>query len=391
MATRVYDLAALVLLVYARTRYRVRALGAPLELRHPSLVVATHRREDDAPVLVGALYPAVRRQLGDGGRVHFAVRDDLFERGFFAGCPPRLALPLRRLLWPLDMGPVLKRFLACHPAAVPDAACVVQLLRAHPDAPLDELLPRRHVDDIRARARATGLEPPESGRAAVRPEYGDLLWRWIERDQTRDPRTDEWWRRRRLDAVSDFRGLVDVLRAGSSLFVSPEGRASPDGTIGPLVGGLGALARRGAPRALVPLALAYDPLTAGRARAYVGIGAPADPRLDADATLALLRRTTPLTVGSSFAAALAHGADPEQRLAHDVEEARREGRPHEPELALAAVRRERLAEARRAARGRDLARLVNEYLSAREMPRRPRRPRRERETSSATLRPREAP
>lgn len=104
----------------------------------------------------------------------------------------------------------------------------------------------------------------------------------------------------------------------------------------------------------------------GRTCAYVGVGAPVEPVGDPAAVLALLRRTTPLTVGSSLAAALADGADPVARLAEDVEAARAEGRPYEPELEDAGVRRTRLAAARRAAGGRDLARLEREYRSARE-------------------------
>ena len=53
------------------------------------------------------------------------------------------------------------------------------------------------------------------------------------------------------------------MRDGNVLIVFPEGRPSPDGEIGPIKPGIGALVRRGKPRAVRPLALAYDPLVRG--------------------------------------------------------------------------------------------------------------------------------
>lgn len=362
--SRFYDLVALGLSAYVHARFRVRVVGEPLRLRHPSLVVSTHRSDDDVPLLVAALYRPAHGLPRRGPAVHFVVRDDLFEAGFFAGYPPGLPPLARRALWPLNVGPVLRRHLPCHPSAWPNGARLVQLLRGHPDAALAELLPPPLLEPLLARGEALGRRP-RVARDVLDSAYADLLWQVIDRAEADGPAVQAWWGRRRLQATRDFRELCDVLRGGRSLFICPEGRPSPDGEIGPLMGGVSGLAKRGEPHALIPVAPAYDPLTSGRTVAWVGVGAPADPQLDVEQTLALLRRTTPLTVGSSLAAALAEGADPEERLARDVEAARREGRPQDPGLADVAVRRERLAEARRAARGRDLSRLVAEYRSAR--------------------------
>ncbi|HZT52859.1 MAG TPA: hypothetical protein VE995_00590 [Gaiellaceae bacterium] len=359
-----YDLVALGLSVYARARFRIRVLGAPVERRAGMLYVSTHRSDDDVPLLVAALYGRVHELPRHGPAVHFVVRDDLFEPGFFAGYPSGLPRLARRLLWRVSVGAILRRHLPCHPAAWPNGMRLVQLLRGCPDTPLEELLPEPLLAPLRARAAELG-EAPRLARDVLRGEYADLLWRLTSREEADEPAAQAWWRSRREAAIRDFQELVDVLRAGRSLFICPEGIPSADGTIGPLMGGVSGLAKRGEPEALVPLAPAYDPLVRGRPRAYVGVGAPTDPQLEVEETLALLRRTTPLTVGSSLAAALADGADPEERLARDVERARAEGRPHEPELADPGVRRERLAEARSAAAGRDLTRLVNEYRSAR--------------------------
>ena len=63
--------------------------------------------------------------------------------------------------------------------------------------------------------------------------------------------------------------------------------------------------------------LGFDlhPLVDGRPRAYLAVSAPAPPDVD---VLDLLKRTTPLTVGDSVAAALADRGDPEGRLGDDV-------------------------------------------------------------------------
>jgi 1-acyl-sn-glycerol-3-phosphate acyltransferase len=362
--SRLYDLVAHGLAAYARARYRVRVLGAPFELQERLLIASSHRSDDDIPLLVGALYGAAHGRLRRGVPVHFVVRDDLFEPGFFAGYPPSLPRAARRLLFPLNVGPVLRRFLPCHPTRRPGGIRLVQLLRAEPELPLEELLPPLLLGPLRERAAGLGRSARLAGDV-LSGDYADLLWRVTEREEADEPAAEAFWRARRAGALRDFRELVEVLHAGRPLLICPEGFPSPDGSFGPVMDGVVGLARRGEVERLVPLAPAYDPLAAGRPHALVGVGAPVEPPADAGAVLDLLRRTTPLTVGSSLAAALADGDDPEERLAADVEAARESGRPFELELADPAVRHRRLAAARRATAGRDLDRLATEYRDAR--------------------------
>lgn len=185
------------------------------------------------------------------------------------------------------------------------------------------------------------------------------LWRVVTPEELDAP---DVWARRRAAALEDFRRLVDVVRGGESLVIFPEGRPSPDGTLGPLMDGVAAIIRRARPDRIVAFAPAYDPLVEGRTHAFLAISAPAEPEVD---VLSLLKRTTPLTVGESVAAALADHADPERRLAEDVEAAREELRPYERTLDDAEVRRRRVEVAVRAARGHRLDRLVSTYRSAR--------------------------
>ena len=102
---RLYRAVAGGLRAYARTRFRLRVVGSPFRLEPHGLVVSTHRSDADVPVLIGAL---ARQAHGPGCRrgpeLHFAVRDDLFLRGFFGGYPPGLPDWARRLLFPVGIG-----------------------------------------------------------------------------------------------------------------------------------------------------------------------------------------------------------------------------------------------------------------------------------------------
>jgi hypothetical protein len=126
--------------------------------------------------------------------------------------------------------------------------------------------------------------------------------------------------------------------------------------------GVSAIVRRARPSRIVAFAPAYDPLVEGRTHAFLAVSEPVDPTAD---VLELLKRTTPLTVGDSVAAALADRADPERRLSDDVEAAREERRPYLRELDDAEVRKRRVEVAVRVAQVRPLERLVRTYRSAR--------------------------
>jgi 1-acyl-sn-glycerol-3-phosphate acyltransferase len=319
-------------------------------------VVSSHRSDDDVPVLVACLYAQAHGRRRRNARLHFAVRDDLFVPGFFAGYPPRLPGLLRRLLYPVNVGPVLRRQLPCHPIRSATRMRLAEFLREHPDEPLEALLPD---------AIAASFGDAKVGRDGLRAKHARALWRVVSPEELDTAPAAVSWARRRAGALDDFRELVGVVRGGDSLAIFPEGRPSPNGELGPILEGVSAIVRRARPERIVAIAPAYDPLVAGRTNAYLAISAPSRPTDDADEILGLLRRTTPLTVGDSVAAALADRSDPERRLADDVEAAREQGRPYEPELDDAEVRRRRAATAVATAQGRTLDRLVRTYRSAR--------------------------
>ena len=353
MTTRLYEVVALVLGAYARARFRVRTVGAPFRPPPGALVVSSHRSDDDVPLIIATLYRPLHGRWRRNARLHFAVRDDLFLPGFFAGYPPHVPRLVRRAVFPLNVGPVLRTLLPCHPIRSATKMRLYEYLREHPDERLDVLLPPR---------LAAPFDGMTYARDVLNGDFAPQLWTAIEPDDVAGPHADASWARRRAGAREDFRDLVEVVGSGEPLCIFPEGRPSPDGALGPVLGGVDAIVRRAKPSVVVPIAPAYDPLVDGRTHAFIGVGEPVAPPVD---VLELLRRTTPLTVGESVAAAIADGVDPYARLDDDVAAARESGRPYEPELDDAGVRDVRVETALRHARGRDLARLVLGYRSAR--------------------------
>jgi hypothetical protein len=218
-------------------------------------VAVTHRKESDVPVICPPLYFAMGGRRNTTGRMHFAARDDMFVPGFFAGFPPDLPLRARRLLYRVGIGKWLPRVNVFPISAAPAEGAAAAPSARSPSS--SRGLPRR----------LNG--PPRAGSTPARGEivhgvYADLLWHPLSPEDT--PGLEEFWSGRAAQAAGDFRTLVDIVRDGNVLIVFPEGRPSPDGEIGPIKPGIGALVRRGKPRAVRPLALAYTRSFAGAPR-----------------------------------------------------------------------------------------------------------------------------
>lgn len=395
-----YDAVAVGMLAYTRTAFKVETLGGERMVLEPgTILVCTHRADTDVPLVCPSLYLRASLWRKRGRRPHFAAREDVFQRGFFAGFPSGMPVVARRVLFPLGAGPVLRR-LPMHPVAHPSVG-EVRLARALSQIPaetsLQEVLPGDALEPIRARAARGGVAAPSTAGQALTGRYADLLWKSYSREQLAHPAFELLWRARRAQAAAELRTLVELVRSGHVLFLFPEGRPSPDGSIGPLRGGLGALVRRGAPSVVLPIGVAYDPLTRWRMRAFVAFGEPVVPGEDPDESiLAALRRATPLTCGQVVADALVEAAtdgdrgvrrtELEQALSRAVDAAASEHRPVEHALRDRRRRTRRLDEclralashgvtgvkggslgfdARRLLAERPLVRLAREYASAR--------------------------
>jgi len=345
---------------YARLAFRIESHGTEGFRFDPgTLIVVTHRAETDAPVLIAVLYAASRAWTDRSQRLHFAARDDLFEPGFFAGFPAALPQWVRRLLYPVAVGPFLP-MTRVHPVGSAKKMKLAQALaRMDPSAALPPEVAGR------LGARTAG--------EALRGEHARQLWQDV------DPESfpvAEAWARRAAEARAQVETLVGLLRAREPLLIFPEGRPSRDGAVGPLQRGVGLLTRQGRPERLSPWAIGYDPLVRGRTRAVVSVRPAVAPEpKDVEAqVLAELKLAMPVTCGSVVAHALRAGAEPAAALEQAVEKARAEGRNVERDLQSAEGRRRRLAECLGVlAQGKVddglLARLAREYESARQVTR----------------------
>ena len=200
---RLYDLGAYGVAAYARARFRVRALGERFELAPRTLIVSSHRSDDDVPVLVACLYSQAHGRWRRNPRLHFAVRDDLFVPGFFAGYPKRLPAPLRRALFRLDVGPVLRTQLPCHPIRSATRLRLADFLREHPDDLLAELLPAE---------LAAPFGAARTGRDALRAEHAQELWREVtpeDRLRLRELLGEDIGKRDRLPYTERFDQVAD--------------------------------------------------------------------------------------------------------------------------------------------------------------------------------------
>jgi 1-acyl-sn-glycerol-3-phosphate acyltransferase len=369
-----YDAVALGMWAYSRATFRVTTIGRRrFDLPPGTLIVVTHRRETDVPLICPPLYFRGRMWGPNRARrMHFAAREDMFVPGFFAGFPPDLSPRLRRFLFPVGVGRWLP-VVDVHTLRSATIARLGEVLRARRDEPLAGVLAPEELEAFRLRAAACGVSVPARAGEALRGEYADLLWRPVTPADPVAAGLDRFWSARAAAGAADFRTLVELVRGGGVLVVFPEGSPSPNGEIGPVRRGLAALVRRARPSAFLPVALAYDPLVAGRTRVFVALGDVVEPPADIEAgTLALLRGTMPLTCGQVVANVLAErgggwAVGGEALLADAVDDARRTGRAIEPDLLDVATRAKRLEEALAAARSRpdDVAFLAREYGSAR--------------------------
>ena len=245
-----YDAVGHGMWAYSNAAFRVDVLDRErFEPAPGTLVAVTHRRETDVPVICPPLYFAMGGTRRKTGRLHFAARDDMFLPGFFAGFPPELPLRARRVLYKVGVArwlPAVNVF----PIRSATVARVGEVIAARRGAALDDLLAEGRVSDLRERAARCGLPRPARAEDVLRGEYADLLWQPISPEDGGG--LEDFWAGRAAQAAGDFRTLVQIARDGNVLVVFPEGRPSPDGEIGPIRPGIGALVRRGRPTADPP-------------------------------------------------------------------------------------------------------------------------------------------
>ena len=214
-----------------------------------------------------------RRNTTD--RLHFAARDDMFLPGFFAGFPPDLPLRARRLLYRVGVAAGCRASTSSRSGARAWRAWE----RCWPPAPEQ---PARRAASRGSRRRASS-ERALAARARGSPARGADVLRGEStptssgsRSRPEDtPGLDEFWS---AQGRAGRGRLPDARRDRARrqrLVVFPEGRPSPDGEIGPIRPGIGALVRRGKPRGHPP---AGDRLRPARPRPHARAPRPRPAR-----------------------------------------------------------------------------------------------------------------
>lgn len=344
-----YGAVAVGMSLYTSGCFRAELVGEHDISRAPGTIfAATHRSDNDVPLLCATLSRHTGSWRPSGLRPAFVTRHDLFLPGFLAAYPTWMPEVGRRLLFSLSLDKVLSGPLACWPVRPPNRARLVEVLTADPGRPLERLLPAPLMEELRSRAAACGLPLPERAGEAVRAEYARFLWTLVgPGDLVESPELSSLWKARFASSVADLRRFSDHLRQGGNLLIFPEGFPSADGGIGPLLRGVRSLAHSGR-GPVQAICLTYDPLGNRRPRVVLACGPLLDPDVfSTELLLDTMRRTMPLTAGQvvawhfvSSGAAPALGA-----LLGTVQHDEDCGRPLEKALADPARRRRRLGHA----------------------------------------------
>ena len=258
------------------TRVRVRQWGRLPFRRGPALLIANHQHEDESEIVAGRAYAQ-----GPWRRPIFTASSRrMYEPGFFAERMPWLA-PFAR---ELNAGPLFMAIgmlpLENELSARPLASLAHAVRRAHGDLALDDVFRAEALTGV-------GERPPERAGPRrlsdlLRPECFAAAQARTRVALLREPYRAEAVAALRAGVEADIARIADVVRAGATFFVTPEGFYSTDGRMRPLKG----IVTRLVPLADVYLAaIAFDPFRGRR--------------------LSLLYRVVPLADGADLAASLA--------------------------------------------------------------------------------------
>lgn len=275
-----------------------------------TLIASNHQRDSDGP-MVGT---TVVRRHGlhfQWPLPFFATREDLFRTGILARLAMHWPKPLPSLLAHIPLGWFF-RLGRAEPIRRVREFTTGEALQALCDAGCSDV-------DCRSILNARGLR--ELRASGSLPLHQVLV--------ESDPRArEQWWGLRRLQSgaieriAPAFRAAVRQhlahftvrLDRGRCVYFAPEGGISMDGHFGRIRNGVFRLVHATRePPWILPIALGYDALAAGRPRVVVRVGERfrADPALDRRAFDATLRRSilslVPVTPSHLLARYLLHG------------------------------------------------------------------------------------
>ena len=261
-----------------RLTVSVKVHGLEYDIRAPrTFYVITHKRDFDAFVPVPLLLAHRGRQAFTRD-LHFAMRGDGFQVGFLSRIVRRPAW-FAHALRPISVGPIL-RGVGVHPLDSlhlrPMEIWIREALRVDGDTTIGELLAPATIEMLAAR---TGTR---AAKLAARRASSLLMWRYfpyLQEETGPEIFTPAAHRRAELrvlaTAKEQLADCVDWLRAGGSLYTSPEGLLTTDGRMSPLRAGLTRVLRAAPSDTRVqPIAIIYDFMATGRLRMWIDL-APA--------------------------------------------------------------------------------------------------------------------
>jgi hypothetical protein len=235
--------------LWVRTAYRVRYWGRIPRRRGATLVVANHQHDLESMTIVSTIFV---RYSSWRHPVFTASSRRMYEPGFLALRLPWLQFLLRRI----DAGPLFLTLgllpLENELSSREISGLAWSLQRKHGPLPFGEIFDERVASGFPAGTKTGDL---------WRPELFDKMATSVKVGALREP-----YRREILDETrqlidADLARMENVVRRGATFYLTPEGRYSVDGKIGPMRGAIDRLA----PLATIYLAgVSYDPFVAKR-------------------------------------------------------------------------------------------------------------------------------
>ena len=235
--------------LWVRTAYRVRYWGRIPRRRGATLIVANHQHDLESMTIVSTVF---LRYSPWRHPVFTASSRRMYEPGFLAVRLPWLRFLLRRI----DAGPLFLTLgllpLENELSSREISGLAWSLQRKHGPLPFREIFDERVASRFPAGTKTGDL---------WRPELFDEMSTSVKVGALREP-----YRREILDETrqlidADLARMENVVRRGATFYLTPEGRYSVDGKIGPMRGAIDRLA----PLATIYLAgVSYDPFVAKR-------------------------------------------------------------------------------------------------------------------------------
>jgi 1-acyl-sn-glycerol-3-phosphate acyltransferase len=317
---------------YYRSVYRIRGWGRLPRKRGATLAICNHQHDLDTTGVI-------MRLSVQGPWMHpiFAVTSRrLFEPGFMSAHYKWLEPIVRSMNWGGLFRAIGMLPLENEPRRRPVAAIACAVMARHGDLPVEDAFDPASLDGLDVQAGGLRLSS-----LLVRPRFLAARDKYVSLAVLREPYRSEIVARMRTQVEEDLDRIASVLRAGGTLYLTPEGRYTKDGKLSRFRMAIDRLA--GIAKVYV-LALSYDPFV-GRRLSLLFRVLPAQDLTDLRSSLCAPR---PVTVSQLLAAAL--GSPPQPFSEADARAAVRSslaGLPSEafvdPELAADPDRMIRLA------------------------------------------------